>query len=243
MSTRYGTPRIEYTVTSFISAAHVLNAFANPLERAHEVRAWLPRREPHHEQADEHGEVTERVQAERPRDAELRDHEGRDRRPDDAREVEAARLERDCLRQILSANELHDQRLSGGDLGGVDDPLKRREHQQPNDGDVARPGKPEQQSRLEQQERLADLHQTESLVAVHEDAGMHRKEHDRQRARGDDESDQEGVVGQLERQPTLPHTLHPCPDERERLAKPKQPEVPVARDYVERVERGHELTK
>ena len=98
---------------------------------------------------------------------------------------------------------------------------------------------PPAERRLEQQHGLADLDQSQLLVAIGEHARVHREEQDRQGARRHDETDEERVVGQIEGEPALRHALHPRPDERQRLTDPEQAEVPVARENAEGIERGH----
>jgi hypothetical protein len=69
-------------------------------------------RKPDQRQAAQHGEIAAGVQRKAPSDARGRDHYSPQRRPRDPRQVEAARIERDGIVEIIASDQLDDHRLS-----------------------------------------------------------------------------------------------------------------------------------
>ena len=66
----------------------------------------------------------------------------------------------------------------------------------------------------------------EQIVARVFDLGRHRA----------DEADEEGAIGELERQPSFRHRLHPRADQRHRLPDQEDPEVPMSEEDAKRVD-------
>jgi len=135
-----------------------------------------PRRQLDHEQADEHGDVARGVDPEAPRNSQLGDDDRADARSNDAGEIEPAGVERDRAGQVVASNELDHQGLSGGDLERGDQPVHRRESEQPTHRDVTRPVEPPERRRLETEQRLSDLHEAQLVGAVDDDAGVEREQ-------------------------------------------------------------------
>src|SRR4051812_32933687 len=93
-------------------------------------------------QASQHGEITERVDSEAPREAVFGENHRCNRWPDDAREIEAAGVQRDRVNEIFLRDELDDHRLPRGNLERGDQATHRGECEQPAKVDSTRPGKP-----------------------------------------------------------------------------------------------------
>ncbi len=88
-----------------------------------------------------------------------------------------------------------------------------------------------------QQQRLRDRNEPQLVLAVREHARRQREHEDGKRSDRRDEPDEKRIVRELEREPALGHRLHPRADERQRLADPEQPKVPVRDEHAKRVDR------
>ena len=118
--------------------AHVAHRLVHADPRPRVPRRATEGGQPDHEQPDEHGDEAHRVEEEAPRDAESGDDGRGDAGPDDAREIEAARVERDGFREVLTSHEVDVHRLARGDLDRGDGPADEGEREQRVDVDVMR---------------------------------------------------------------------------------------------------------
>ena len=88
--------------------------------------------------------------------------------------------ERDGGLEILSPDELDDERLSRRYLDGAAHALNECHHDEKRHIDVAAPCEQPQRGGLEQEHALRDAHDAHAVAALHERAGVHREEQDRQ---------------------------------------------------------------
>src|SRR5207237_3450576 len=103
---------------------------------------------------------------------------------------------------------------------------------------MSAPGEPPERSSLDEEECLANDYDPELAVPISNDSAGERQQKNRKASRRGDDADEKRAVGQLERQPSLPHLLHPRSDEGDSLARPKQSEVPVELERSERIDRS-----
>jgi hypothetical protein len=157
---------------------------------------------------------------------------------DDAGEIEAARIEGDRVGQVGAPDEVDHHRLPCRNLDRRDEAAAERENEQPADRHPVRRGEEPERGRLDEERDLRGAHDAELVRPVHDGPGGHREEQDGNGGHRRDEADEERAVGQLQREPSLGHRLHPRADQRQRLADQEQAEVPVPQDDAKRIERG-----
>jgi hypothetical protein len=218
-----------------------LTHVAQRLQHAHPwSRAAGSRRkcgQANHEESAQHGQEAGRIEEEAPRDAKSGDDDGRDGGPDDASEVEAARIQGDGVGQVVASHQVDEHRLARRNLERGDQATHEGEPQQRPDRDAMGDCHGPEHRRLDEEADLGDADEAQLVRPVDQRAGGHREEDDGDRRRGGDEPHEEGAVGELERQPSLRHHLHPRPDQRQRLADEEDAKVSVAQQHPERVER------
>ena len=168
---------------------------------------------PHHQQADDDGQVADRVEEEQRRDADGGDEDAGDRRADDARAVEDRAVERNGISDVVTTDHLDHERLAKRHVEGVHDAEQEGQHEHlPDLHGVRQHEQPEHQGehgcaylRPDQRGSLVDR--------VCEHAGEQAQhEHRRELGRRDNAQGQR-IAGQLQHQPRLGHALHPGPGE------------------------------
>src|SRR3989454_1012793 len=196
------------------------------------------RREPHGEEAGDHGDVAHAVQEEAHADAGDPDQHSRDRRADDPGGVEHGRVERDRVHEILFADELHDERLAGGNVERVDDAEEHGQHHDLPRRDPAGPHEHGQRQRLEHLQSLRPHDEATLVHAIHHDTRVQREQQHAQGAERLRQPDGERRVGDVEHQPAERDRLHPGPDERDALTEEEEPEVAVGKRSEPKRARG-----
>src|SRR5438876_999124 len=139
-------------------------------------RAPHERREPHGEEAGDHGDVANAIRVEAHANGGDRDQHSRDRRADDTGGVEHGRVERDRVHEILFADELHDERLAGGNVERVDDAEEHRQHHDLPRRDPAGPHEHGQRQRLEHLQSLRPHDEATLVHAIHDDTRIQREQ-------------------------------------------------------------------
>src|SRR5205814_8346491 len=104
-----------------------------------------------------------------------------------------------------------------------------------------RPTEPPEYCRLNRQKNLGDRHQLQLVATIDDHARIKREEKNREIARRCNQSDDEGAVRELECEPSLTNLLHPCSDQRDGLADPEKPEVPVHLEHPEWIQRSRAI--
>src|SRR6266487_4650716 len=201
-------------------------------------RARHERREPHGEEAGDHGDVAHAVQEEAHADAGDPNQHSRNRRADDPGGVEHGRVERDRVHEILFADELHDERLAGGNVERVDD---AEEHRQRHDLPRRDPAGPHEHGQRQRFEHLQGLRPHDELALVHpihDDTRVQREQQDAHGAERLRQADGERRVGDVEHEPPECDRLHPGPDDRDALTEEEQPEVAVGKRSEPKRARG-----
>src|SRR3989441_3686227 len=196
------------------------------------------RREPHGEEAGDHGDVAHAVQEEAHADAGDPDQHSRDRRADDPGGVEHGRVERDRVHEILFADELHDERLAGGNVERIDDAEEHRQHHHLPRRDPAGPHEHGQRQRLEHLQSLCPHDEATLVHAIHDDTRVQCEQQHAQRAERLRQPDGERRVGDVEHQPAERDRLHPGPDKRDALTEEEEPEVAVGKRSEAKRARG-----
>ncbi len=180
------------------------------------------------EEADQHGEIADRVDAEVGPHAERGDRGACNGRTDDARQVERRRAQGDGVDEVLARHEVCDERLAHGHLDGARRPGQQRQRVDMPDLDGTGQGQDEQGARLDHGHGV-DGQQRASLVdAIGEDAAEWGDEHGRAEEEGHDQAQLQRRATQLEDEPGQRHRLHPRPDQAPDLAEPVAPVVRVA---------------
>src|SRR6266702_4156600 len=201
-------------------------------------RARHERREPHGEEAGDHGDVAHAVQEEAHADAGDPNQHSRNRRADDPGGVEHGRVERDRVHEILFADELHDERLAGGNVERIDDAEEHRQHHDLPRRDPAGPHEHGQRERFEHLQSLRPHDEATLVHAIHDDTRVQREQQHAQGAERLRQPDGERRVGDAEHQPAERDRLHPGPDERDALTEEEQPEVAVGKRSEPKRARG-----
>src|SRR6266513_3604214 len=195
-------------------------------------------REPHREEAGDHGDVAHAVQEEAHADAGDSDQDSRDRRADDPGGVEHGRVERDRVHEVLFADELHDERLAGGNVERIDDAEEHRQHHDLPRRDPTGPHEHGQRQRFEHLQSLCPHDEATLVHAIHDDTRVQREQQHAQGAERLRQPDGERRVGDVEHQPPERDRLHPGPDERDALTEEEEPEVAVGKRSEPKRARG-----
>ena len=181
-----------------------------------------------HPQADENRQVADRVDAEVDGHPEGSDRHARNGGADDARQVEAGRVERDRVDEVLGRDELGGERLAHRHLDGVHEARREGQDVDMPDLDDARGRQDEQRRGLEHGDRV-DGHQCPPLVdAIGQHAADRRQDHGRGEHERQHQAQLERRATELKHEPGLSDRLHPGTGQAADLAEPVDPVVSMA---------------
>jgi hypothetical protein len=203
-------------------------------ENAISIRRARTRRDLHHEERRDHREVADGVDPEAPTFADACDEDASDRRPDEARRVHHRRVQGDRVRQVAPVfDHLDDEGLARGHVDRVDEPLQNLEDEHVRHGDRARERERRQKRRLDHRE---DLRRDERSMAVHPidpHARERREEERRNLPREADDAEHERRTGEAVHEPARRDAGQPRADERDALAREKEPVVAMSERATE----------
>ena len=171
ISTRYGMPKIEYTVTMLMSSETSRDfrmkrmPSINPSVGESAVGSTGFGVSLMRKRLIEHQQIAQRIHREAPREPEAVDDHRREARPRNARQIESARIQCNRIDHIVASHQLHHQRLSRGDVERARRSAEERDPDQHRDRHVPGPVEPPEQRRLAEQQRLRDPHERRACRA------------------------------------------------------------------------------
>ena len=107
----------------FTPRPDVRDAFPEFLKRSDLPFRPHERRKLYRQETADHREIAQRIDAETPGEPGARDDSSGQRRSDDPSEVEPAGIERDCVDDIVTPDELDNERLPRRNLDSADEPV------------------------------------------------------------------------------------------------------------------------
>ena len=209
-------------------------------EAAEQGRQVLPRGEcdelarVHQPQAGEYRHEAGGVDCEGGADAEARDQQAADAGPDDPRGIEERGVERDRVRQLVSADHLEGQLLAGRRVEHEHDPRQQGERVDHPNLDDAGEDHSRERRRDHHPDRLRDDDRPPGVEPVDDHAGHQPENAERHELTGREQSDRERRMGEREHQPGLRDLVDPGAALRDGLAEEVEPVVPMHAEAGER---------
>ncbi len=182
----------------------------------------------HQRQADDHGDVADRIGGKAPAFSNFRHQNSGDGWADDARAIEHRGIQRDGVHQILFADHVDEEGLTAGNVERVDHSKRSRQHEDVPHVDAPGQGEERQNAREDHGSGLSGDHQALAIDAVGGDTSERSGEENRNLAGKADAAQQQRGSRHAVDQPRLGHGLHPGADKRDELSAEEELKVAVA---------------
>jgi hypothetical protein len=179
----------------------------------------------HQPQRDEHGDVGDGVEGERPAVADGRDEDGGERRPDEPRQVDVGAVERHRVGHQVAGHHLVDERPPSRVVEREQTAARHRDREEDRQRHVRQERQHGEHGRLRHLEALGQVEQMPLVHPVGDDTGPGREHQHRAELAGREQPDGDTAAGAVQHQQRQRQHGQPVAAVGDQLADEEQPEV------------------